>query len=251
MRRPRRNHSARFKARVALAAMRGDKTLAELSSQFDVHANQITEWKNQLLAKSEAVFMTKAERQAAALGLARSSVYYRPEPLTQTDLDLMRRIDALNLDYPFAGSRMTKRLLVTEGYVVGRRHVTSLMRRMGIEALEEAIQIHGAPEIVNTDQGSQFTSEEFVAAVQGCSAKVSMDGKGAWRDNVFIERFWKTLKYEAVYLRAYETMGDARHHLKEYLAFYNTRRPHSSLEDRTPDAVYFQTAIGQELKAAA
>ena len=267
-------------------------------------------------------------RQAAAVGLARSSVYYRPEPLPQADLDLMRRIDALHLDYPFAGSRMMKRLLVSEGYVVGRRHVTTLMRRMGIEALyrkprttrkamahaihpyllrgltidrpdhvwamdityipmqrgfvyfaavmdwtsrrilswrlsntmtadfciealEEAIQVHGAPEIVNTDQGSQFTSEAFVAAVQGCGAKVSMDGKGAWRDNVFIERFWKSLKYEAVYLRAYETMGDARHHLKEYLAFYNTRRPHSSLEDRTPDAVYFQTAIGEELKKAA
>ena len=255
-------------------------------------------------------------RQAEALGLSRSSVYYKPVPLPEGDLALMRRIDELHLDYPFAGSRMLKRLLREEGHHVGRKRVRTLMKRMGIEALyrrprttrrhpghaihpyrlrgltidrsnqvwalditylpmkrgfvyfvavmdwysrrilswrlsntltadfcvealESAIAQYGAPEIVNTDQGSQFTSEEFVSTVHAAGSQLSMDGKGAWRDNVFIERFWRTLKYEAVYLRAYDSVSDARHHLMDYLAFYNNRRPHSSLGDQTPDRVYF------------
>ena len=88
-----------------------------------------------------------------------------------------------------------------------------------------------------------FTSEEFVSTVLEAGAKLSMDGKGAWRDNIFIERFWRTIKYEEVYLRAYESMSDARRHLMTYLAFYNGRRPHSSLTDRTPDAAYFGSAL--------
>jgi len=115
-----------------------------------------------------------------------------------------------------------------------------------VEALESAMAHYGAPEIVNTDQGSQFTSEEFVSTVHASGALLSMDGKGAWRDNVFIERFWRTLKYEAVYLRAYESVSEARHHLTDYLAFYNNRRPHSSLDDQTPDRVYF----GEQAMAA-
>ena len=112
-----------------------------------------------------------------------------------------------------------------------------------VDALESAIAQYGAPHIVNTDQGSQFTSEEFVSTVLDSGAKLSMDGKGAWTDNVFIERFWRTVKYEEVYLRAYETVSDARHHLDRYMTFYNTGRPHSSLNDRTPDAVYFNQAL--------
>jgi putative transposase len=112
-----------------------------------------------------------------------------------------------------------------------------------VEALETAIDRYGAPEIVNTDQGAQFTSEEFVSTVLESGAKLSMDGKGAWKDNVFIERFWRTVKYEEVYLRAYVSVSDARHHLERYMAFYNSRRPHSSLNDRTPDAVYFDQRL--------
>ena len=108
-----------------------------------------------------------------------------------------------------------------------------------VEALEEAIARYGVPEIVNTDQGSQFTSLEFIEKLKASSIAISMDGKGAWRDNVFIERFWKTLKYEEVYLRAYDTVSEARASIARYVAFYNQRRPHSSLEDRTPDAAYF------------
>lgn len=257
-------------------------------------------------------------RQATLLGLSRSSVYYRPVPISDADLALMRRIDELHLEHPFAGSRMLKRMLCNEGLEVGRRHVRTLMRRMGIEALyrrprttkphpghrvfpyllrgktidrpnqvwaldityvpmkrgfvylvtvldwasrrvlawglsntltsdfcvealESAMADYGVPEIVNTDQGSQFTSEEFVEAALDRGAELSMDGKGAWKDNVFIERFWRTVKYEEVYLRAYTSVSDARHHLARYMAFYNGRRPHSALDDRTPDAVYYDT----------
>lgn len=259
-------------------------------------------------------------RQAALLDLSRSAVYYQPVGVSDADLELMRRIDELHLAHPFAGSRMLKRLLRHDGFVVGRTHVRTLMRRMGVEAiyrrprtsqphpghrvfpyllrgqvidrpnqawalditylpmkrgfvylvtvldwasrrvlawqlsntltadfcveaLETAIRCHGVPEIVNTDQGSQFTGEEFVATVLASGAKLSMDGKGAWKDNVFIERFWRTVKYEEVYLRAYESVSDARHYLERYMAFYNSRRPHSSLNDQTPDTVYFNPTV--------
>ena len=259
-------------------------------------------------------------RQAQLLELSRSSVYYQPVAVSDTDLALMRRIDELHLEHPFAGSRMLKGLLCAEGFEVGRTHVRTLMRRMGVEAiyrrprttqphpghrvypyllrdkiidranqvwalditylpmkrgfvylvavldwasrkvlawqlsntlttdfcveaLEMAMDRYGVPEIVNTDQGSQFTSEEFVSTVLESGAKLSMDGKGAWKDNIFIERFWRTIKYEEVYLRAYESFGDARRYITTYLAFYNGRRPHSSLGDRTPEAVYIEPEL--------
>ena len=264
-------------------------------------------------------------RQAELVGISRAAVYYVPRPIPQADLELQRRIDALHLEHPFAGSRLLKRLLCREGIEVGRKHVATLMKRMGIEALyrkkntskphpehviypyllrnvtierpnqvwaldityipmrrgfvyfcavmdwasrrilsfrvsntltadfcvevlEEAIARHGKPQIVNTDQGSQFTSLEFTEKLKGAEVAISMDGKGAWRDNVFIERFWKTLKYEEVYLRAYDTVSEARASLARYVEFYNVRRPHSSIEDRTPDEAYFER---QKLKAAA
>jgi putative transposase len=117
-----------------------------------------------------------------------------------------------------------------------------------VEALEEAIARYGVPEIVNTDQGSQFTGSEFIDSLKRRDIAISMDGKGAWRDNVFIERFWKTLKYDEVYLRAYDTVSEARESIRRYVEFYNARRPHSSIEDRTPDEAYFGM---QKLKAAA
>ena len=124
--------------------------------------------------------------------------------------------------------------------VLSWRLSNTLEAEFCVEALNEAIRLHGPPEIMNTDQGSQFTGEEFVSTVLGSGARLSMDGKGSWRDNVFIERFWRTVKYEEVYLRAYESVSDARSHLTRYLEFYNTRRPHSALDEQTPDTVYFQ-----------
>ena len=225
-------------------------------------------------------------KQARALGISRGSVYYLPRPVSTADLALMRRIDELHLDYPFAGSRMLQGFLVREGYDVGRLHVSTLMKRMGIEAIyrrpntskptpghkiypyllrklpvtrpnqvwamdityipmargfvylaavvdwfsrkilawrlsitletefcievvEEALARHGRPEIFNTDQGSQFTSVDFTDLLLKNEIKLSMDGKGAWRDNVFVERLWRTIKYEEVYLRTYDSVPEA------------------------------------------
>ena len=108
-----------------------------------------------------------------------------------------------------------------------------------IEAVQEAIARYGAPEIFNTDQGSQFTSGEFTQLLKNHAIAISMDGRGCWRDNVFVERLWKSIKYEEVYLCAYETVSAARSGIGRYLEFYNKRRPHSSLDARTPDAFYF------------
>ena len=257
-------------------------------------------------------------KQADVVGIARSTVYYLPRPVSAADLALMKQIDKLHLEFPFAGSRMLRRLLAVEGSKVGRRHVKTLMVRMGIEALyrrprmtkpepghriypyllrgvavtrpnqvwamdityipmargfvylavvldwfsrrvlswrvsitmeaafcvetlEDALAMYGKPEIFNTDQGSQFTGTAFTSVLMRSDVKISMDGKGAWRDNVFVERLWRSVKYEEVYLRAYDSVGEARASLGRYLDLYNRRRPHSSLDDRTPDQAYYTT----------
>ncbi len=257
-------------------------------------------------------------RQAVLVGLSRGAIYYEPRPVSERDLKLMRQIDELHLEHPFAGSRMLRDLLNNEGHTVGRRHVATLMKRMGIEAiyrrkntsrphpehqiypyllrrlqidrpnqvwatdityipmargfvylvavidwytrkvlswrlsntlttdfcveaLEEAFVKYGPPEIFNTDQGSQFTSLEFTSVLKDRGVRISMDGKGRWRDNVFVERLWKSVKYEEVYLHAYDTVSAARAGLTRYFQFYNTRRPHTALDRRAPDAVYFES----------
>jgi putative transposase len=264
-------------------------------------------------------------RQAKALNISRGSVYYLPRPVPPADLALMRRMDELHLEFPFAGSRMLRDLLNAEGIAVGRRHVATLMKRMDItalyrrpntskpapghtvypyllrnlavtrpnhvwamdityipmargfvylaavvdwfsrrvlawrvsitleaefclEAVTEALARHGKPEIFNTDQGSQFTSGDFTGLLLKHGIAISMDGRGAWRDNVFVERLWRSVKYEEVYLRAYDTVSDARTSLGRYLDFYNSRRPHSSLDRKTPDQAYF-TSLPQTAAA--
>ena len=108
-----------------------------------------------------------------------------------------------------------------------------------IEALEEAIARYGTPEIFNTDQGSQFTSAEFTGVLKAHGIRISMDGKACWRDNVFVERLWRTVKYEEVYLKAYDTVSAAKASLGAFFDYYNRRRPHQSLDDKTPDIIYF------------
>jgi putative transposase len=255
-------------------------------------------------------------RQAKALSVSRGSVYYMPRPVSAGDLAILRRIDELHLEYPFMGSRMLRDMLGREGIAVGRRHVATLMKRMGIEAVyrrpntskpapghkiypyllrglrvdrpnqvwamdityipmargfvylaavidwfsrrvlawrlsitmeaafcieavEEALARFGKPDIFNTDQGSQFTSAAFTGVLLNNVIAISMDGKGSWRDNVFVERIWKSVKYEEVYLKAYASVGEARTSIGRYLDFYNRERPHSSLDRRTPDEAYF------------
>ena len=364
-RRPRRNHTPAFKARVALAAIKGDRTLVELAEHFDVHPNQITSWKAQLEEGAADVFGGGRNRaagrrrevapcqdrradagerffgrsarqsrfverkamidpahdlsitkQAEALNISRGSVYYLPRPVPDADLAIMRRLDRLHLELPFAGSRMLQGLLVAEGYKIGRRHVKTLMKRMEIEALyrrprttkpepgqkiypyllrgmaitrpnqvwamdityipmargfvylavvldwfsrrvlswrvsitmeaafcvetlEDALARHGKPDIFNTDQGSQFTGTTFTGVLIKNAIAISMDGKGAWRDNVFVERLWRSVKYEEVYLRAYDSVSEARASIGRYFNFYNGRRPHSRLDGMTPDQAYF------------
>ena len=107
-----------------------------------------------------------------------------------------------------------------------------------VDVLQEAFNRHGTPAIVNTDQGSQFTAAEFVKAVEDRGCRLSMDGRGAWRDNVIVERLWKSVKYERVYLHAYDSVTEARASIRQYLDWYNSSRPHSQLERRTPDEAY-------------
>jgi putative transposase len=255
-------------------------------------------------------------RQARLLEISRSAVYYQPRPTSEVDLALMRRIDELHLEHPFMGARMMRRQLQRQGIHVGRRHLSTLMERMGIQALcpqpgtskrhpqhkiypyllrkvairrgnqvwaldttyipmargfvyltavvdvasrmvlahkvaisreachakeiiEQAFARYGLPEIVNTDQGSQFTADEFTNAVLSRGCKLSMDGKGAWRDNVFVERLWRSVKYERVYLRAYGAVSEAKADVATYIDWYNRERVHSSIEDRPPEQAYW------------
>ncbi|AZB94332.1 IS3-like element ISAba14 family transposase [Acinetobacter pittii] len=375
-RRPRRNHSNDFKAKVALAAIKAEKTLAELSAEFDVHQNQIIDWKNQLIsASSQAFDQSKApteppidlkkttckigeqaleidffrrcveetgplqpqkliddslqisvSKQAKLLKVSRGCYYYRPKPVSASDLKLMRCIDELHMQYPFAGSRMMRDLLNRQGHHIGRRHTRTLMKKMGIQALyckpnlsqanqahrkypyllkglaiqrsnqvwstdityipmakgfvylcavidwhsrkvlahrvsismevdfcisalNEAIEKYGRPEIFNTDQGSQFTSDAFIDVLKSNGIQISMDGKGRWVDNVMVERLWRSVKYEEVYLKAYSSVTDAKKQLSAYFEFYNLKRPHSSLDKMTPNEFYYDQ-LPQQNKVA-
>ncbi len=367
MRKPRRNHSASFKARVALEAIRGEKTVAEIAAHHEVHATQVTAWKTELLENAAAIFggdvlaadgkerirelqakigeltigkfffrrsareiprserkamieregEVSVKRQAQLLDLSRSSVYYVARDLPERGPDA----DA-------DSGRAASEVAVLRGSQAGPgtagpgargrpRHVTTLMRRMGmetiyrkprtsipaplsaiypyllnglkierpnhvwaadltylpmahgfqylvaiidvgsrktlswrvsntmtpdfcVEALQEALRKYGKPEIFNTDQGSQFTCGEWIDTLKAAGVQISMDGKGRWIDNVFIERLWRSVKYENVYLRAYENGTQLRRGLTEYFHFYNGRRIHQSLNYRTPDDVYYR-----------
>ena len=259
--------------------------------------------------------MLSLTRQSQILGLSRSSLYYKAVPVNPRDLQLMKLIDEIHLKYPFYGSRSIRDNLQDKGYKIGRGHVSTLMKKMGIaaiyqkprlskphpmhkvypyllrdteitrgnqvwaaditylpmakgfcylvaimdwasrrvlawrlsntldvtfctEALEEAIRRFGSPEIFNTDQGSQFTSEAFTGILKAHGIRISMDGRGRWLDNVFIERLWRSVKYEDVYLKAYESITETRQGLRKYFKFYNCERRHQSLDRKTPDSVY-------------
>ena len=258
---------------------------------------------------------TSIRRQCELLGVSRSSVYYVPVEPDAEELELMRRIDEIHLEYPFYGSRSIARELRGKGYPANRKRVQRLMRLMGlesvapkpntskpneeqpvypyllrgltisrpnqvwaadityiplargsaylvaimdwysrrvlswrlsntldasfcVEALQEAISRFGRPEIFNSDQGSQFTSADFTAVSLGAGVKISMDGKGRCIDNVFVERLWRSLKYEDVYLKAYTNLAEARAGIGRYFDFYNTLRRHQALGHQTPAAFY-------------
>ncbi|MGB8804478.1 MAG: IS3 family transposase [Chthoniobacterales bacterium] len=376
----RKRYSADFKAKVALEALRGELTAAQLASKHGIHQTMVGEWKKQAMEGLAAVFSDRSAaqetaksseaeveklhakigqllverdflgeslrsmsverrrqmiepqhrelsvaRQCELVSISRSGFYYQPAGETPLNLALMRLIDVQFLETPWYGSRQMTRHLRREGYMVGRKRVRRLMARMGlepiyqrprttiphpghriypyllrdlvidrpnqvwcadityipmrrgfhyliaimdwstrkvlswrvsntmdvefcIEALEEALARFGCPEIFNTDQGSQFTSPRFTGVLEKAGVRISMDGRGRWMDNVFIERLWRSLKYECIYLNAFETGSELRAGLTWWIGYYNARRPHSTLAGRTADDAY--RASGMEELAA-
>lgn len=254
-------------------------------------------------------------RQCRLIGLARSTLYYKPANDNADDLTLKALIDRQFVETPYFGSRKMTEVLRRQGHAVNRKRVRRLMREMGlaviwrrpntskpnpehriypyllrgmvidrpnqvwcadvtyipmprgflylvavmdwhsrkvlawrlsntmhadfcVDALEEALARFGRPEIFNTDQGSQFTSGDFTGVLETAGVRISMDGKGRCMDNIFIERLWRSLKYEDVYLRAYATGSEARLGIGRWIDGYNARRPHQALDYRTPDEAY-------------
>ena len=266
--------------------------------------------------------------QCRLLKVARSSLYYRPAPVSADDLAVMRRMDELHLAWPFYGSRRMTAVLRREGLPVNRKRIKRLMRVMAleaiyqkpitsrkhpdhkvypyllrglvidrpnqvwcadityipmakgfvylvavmdwfsrrvlawrvsitletdfcVEALQDAMNRHGQPEIFNTDQGVQFTSAAFLGELETLGVRISMDGKGRFLDNIFIERLWRSLKYEEVFIKAYRSAPEARIGIGEWLSFYNDERPHQALDYRTPTAVFHGAAYNHVDNASA
>jgi putative transposase len=254
-------------------------------------------------------------RQCALLKVPRSTLYYKPKPISDDDLTLMRRIDEIYMKWPFYGSRKMTAELRGERWDVNRKRVRRLMRLMGIEAiyqkpntsrkhpahkiypyllknldidhanhvwcsdityipmargfvylvavmdwfsrrvlawrlsitlegdfcvdaLQDAMDRYGKPEIFNTDQGSQFTAEAFTALLEASGVQVSMDGKGRFLDNIFIERLWRSLKYEDIFIKAYGSVAEARLGIHAWMKFYNDERKHQALGYRTPREIF-------------
>lgn len=254
-------------------------------------------------------------KQCKLLGINRSTLYYKPVVLSERDQKMMNLLDMKHTERPFYGVRKMKKFLCDEGYKVGKDHVRTLLRSMGlcaiyakpntsephpehkvypyllkdvkveipnqvwcadityirltkgfaylvaildwysryvlswrlsnsldadfcIEALEESLNRYANPGIFNTDQGSQFTSNEFIKILKGAEINISMDGRGRFYDNIFVERFWRSLKYECIYLNDYRSIPEVREAIRAYIDFYNNERYHQSLDYKTPLEVY-------------
>ncbi|MFH1309926.1 MAG: IS3 family transposase [Candidatus Omnitrophota bacterium] len=359
---PRKRFSNEFKSKVAMEALKGEMTMAQISSKYGVHANQVQAWKKVLKEGMGDLFTASKKKQVKQqkqmiedlyqnvgklqvendwlkkkldsrieerlpliddnhqrlsirsqcelLSISRATYYYRPRPEKDDTFELMNLLDEEQTRRPFYGVRRMREFLNHEGYDVGKDRVRTLLRRMGleaiypkknlslkrkdhkiypyllrgvkitrpnqvwssdityvrlregfaylvaiidwfsryviswnigntldtdlcVEALEESLT-YGKPETFNTDQGSQFTSKKFTEKLKDNKIKISMDGRGMMFDNIFIERLWRTVKYEDVYIKGYETIPETRTGLGEYFEFYNNERYHQSLDYRTP-----------------
>ncbi|MEO0521094.1 MAG: IS3 family transposase [Cyanobacteria bacterium P01_A01_bin.116] len=373
MSRKRKQYSPEFKAKVALAAIRGDKTIAQIGAQYGLHPAQVNTWKRELLENASELFDkgksankaktdTKAEndelyrqigklkverdflaersaqlgtatrkalvdaqhpelslvRQCELLGISRSSLYYQPVGSSDEELILLRLLDEQYLKTPFYGSRRMVAHLKQQGYVVNRKRVQRLMRQLGIEAvypkpnlskrhpehkvypyllkdvdiasvnqvwstditylpvlkghfylvavmdwysrkvlswqvsnsmdgefcieaLEAALLRYHKPSVFNSDQGSQFTANAFTGTLKNADVAISMDGRGRCYDDIFIERLWRSLKYELIYLKAFDDGHHLSREVTTWFHWYNRQRPHQSLNYRTPDEIYYET----------
>ncbi|MBZ5875249.1 IS3 family transposase [Chromohalobacter salexigens] len=376
MSKKRRQYSSEFKAKVALAALKGDETTSALAARFEIHPSMVSQWKRELLDNAAGLFegsggkaaqksqeevdtlyreigkltverdflsrkaraLSRAQRlamiepstpdtpslrrQCQLLGISRSSLYYQRREWLAEDLALMRLIDEQHLLTPVYGSRRMTAHLNRLGRRINRKRVRRLMRQMGlqaiyprprtslpgkghriypyrlrgltidrpnqvwatdisyiplargfmylvavmdwhsrrvlswrvsntldtdfcIDALEEALSRHGPPEIFNTDQGCQFTSQAFTDVLEAHGVTISMDGKGCYRDNIFVERLWRSVKYECVYLKAFKDGAQLKEELGHYFTWYNQERPHQGLDDATPDELYFAQPLNK------
>lgn len=256
-------------------------------------------------------------RQCQLLSLARSTYYYRPQPASDVELALLRKMDEQYLKTPQYGSRSYATWFLRQGILIGRKKAASMMKTLGIistapkpgtsipakqhkiyphllkgqvinrpnqvwaadityvpmekgfgylvaimdwhsrkvlswrlsntmdadfciQALQAAIQDHGCPQIFNTDQGAQFTSEAWIAVLKNHDIQISMDGKGCYHDNIFVERLWRTVKYELLYAKAFSDLKEVRKNLTQWFGWYNQERFHQGLDNQTPNEVYYQ-----------
>ena len=372
MSKKRRQYSADFKAKIAIAAIRGEKTASELASQYEIHPTMLNTWKRQLLENASQLFdpgksankessEAKAEadelyrqigklkverdffsrafsttglaerkawvdeahpelslvRQCELLDIRRSSLYYQSVQPSDEELTILRLLDEQYLKTPFYGSRRMTVHLQQRGYSVNRKRVQRLMRQMGlyavypkpklsrshpehqvypyllrdvnvacvnqvwstditylpvlkghfylvaimdwfsrkvlswqisntmdvqfcIEALEAALSRYHQPTIFNSDQGAQFTANAFTDCLKRSEVQISMDGRGRCHDNIFIERLWRSLKWELIYLKAFDDGQHLSQEVSTWFRWYNRQRPHQSLNYRTPDEIYYQ-----------
>ncbi|MEM8777564.1 MAG: IS3 family transposase [Cyanobacteria bacterium P01_G01_bin.49] len=376
MSKKRKQYSPQFKAKVALEAIRGDKTVPELASLYELHPTVINGWKRQLLELASLVFekqgkgqmgkedptaeinelyrqigQLKVERdflgrqvsqtgvdhrkalvvpnhpkltistQCELLKLSRSTYYYQAQETSSEELMMLRLLDKQYLKTPFYGSRKMTKYLIEQGYEVNRKRVIRLMRKLGLQAvypkkrttipnqshkiypyllrdlaiaksnqvwctditylpvrkghfylvaimdwfsrktlswrisntmevdfcldaLSEALSSYGKPEIFNSDQGSQFTSIEFTQRLKEMDVKISMDGRGRCHDNIFIERLWRSIKYELIYLFEFNDGNHLKQEVKKWFKWYNAERFHQALNYQTPDTVYWKSLKG-------
>ena len=217
----RRRFTAQFKTKVATEALRGERTIQAIAAKYQVHPNQVSGWKRQAQAGLEEVFAGATKRSQT---IERSNQAWCADI---TYIPVQGGFFYLVAVMDWASRR-----------VLAWRLSNTLDTCFCLEALADALEGCGIPEIFNTDQGSQFTSVAFTGMLEASGIRCSMDGRGRCLDNVFIERLWRSLKYEAVYLRELKDGFEAQRVIAQWLEFYNEERPHSALDGRTPGEVY-------------